>query len=418
MLGYLDDLVIVPLGILLVVALIPGALMAEFRAAGRDACGETTQHHRGGGHCPDLDCGHDSGRLVVLALVDILIVQSMRHAAIFIRVLPPRCSVGAQPAAADESRISTKARTSASSSAIRRAAAMTSMRGSSPASWRGTCRGSRRFTVRHKPGAASLNLVSELYNVLPRDGTVFGLFSRSVAMDRLLGRAGANFNPVEFNWIGSANNEVSICAVWHGVGVRSIDAFMARPLTFAANAPGAESDVFPRILNNLLGTKFKVVTGYPGVNDLSLAMERGETDGRCGWTWSAAKAARADWIRDNKIYIAVQFATEKHPELPHVPLVTDLARNDRERNALDLILSQQAMGRPFAAPPGVPAARVAALRGAFARTVADPEFLAEADKQQLEIKLVEGEVLQDMVERMFKAPPEVVAAARAAIGQR
>ena len=194
--------------------------------------------------------------------------------------------------------------------------------------------GQPQVTVRHKPGAASLNLVSELYNVLPRDGTVFGMFSRSVAIDRLLGRAGAKFDPVEFNWIGSANNEVSICAVWHAVGVRSIDAFMARPLIFAANAPGAESDVFPRILNNLLGTKFKVVTGYPGVNDLSLAMERGETDGRCGWTWSAAKAARGDWIRDGKIYIAVQFATEKHPELQHVPLVTDLARNDRERNAL------------------------------------------------------------------------------------
>jgi hypothetical protein len=278
--------------------------------------------------------------------------------------------------------------------------------------------GQPQFTVRHKPGAASLNLVSELYNVLPRDGTVFGMFARSVAMDRLLGRAGANFNPVEFNWIGSANNEVSICAVWHAVGVRTIDAFMARPLTFAANAPGAESDVFPRILNNLLGTRFKVVTGYPGVNDLSLAMERGETDGRCGWTWSAAKAARGEWIRDNKIYVALQFATEKHAELGHVPLVTDLARNDQERSALELILSQQAMGRPFAAPPGVPAARVGALRAAFARAVADPEFLAEADKQQLEIKLVEGAVLQGMVERMFKAPPDVIAAARAAIAQR
>jgi hypothetical protein len=278
--------------------------------------------------------------------------------------------------------------------------------------------GQPQFTVRHKPGAASLNLVSELYNVLPRDGTVIGMFARSVAMDRLLGRAGANLNPVEFNWIGSANNEVSICAVWHAVGIRTIEAFMARPLMFAANAPGAESDVFPRLLNNLLGTKFKVVTGYPGVNDLSLAMERGETDGRCGWTWSAAKAARGDWIRDNKIYIAVQFATEKHPELQHVPLVTELARNTRERSALELILSQQAMGRPFAAPPGVPAARVAALRDAFARAIADPNFAAEAEKQQLEIRLVDGAALQDLVERMFKAPPEVVAAARAAIGPR
>ena len=160
---------------------------------------------------------------------------------------------------------------------------------------------------------------------------------------------------------------MSICGVWHGVGVRTTEAFLARPLVFAANAPGAESEVYPNILNNLVGTKFKVVAGYPGVNDLLLALERGEADARCGWSWGAVKAARPDWLRDKKIYIAVQFATAKHPELPDVPLATDLARNDRERAALDLILTQQVMGRPFAAPPGVPAARVAALRHAFAQ---------------------------------------------------
>jgi tripartite-type tricarboxylate transporter receptor subunit TctC len=278
--------------------------------------------------------------------------------------------------------------------------------------------GNPQFIVRHKPGAASLNLVNELYSVLPRDGSVIGMFARSVALNRLLGREGANFNPVEFNWIGSANNEVSICGVWHGVGVRSIEDFMSRPLIFAANAPGAESDVYPNILNNLLGTKFKVVAGYPGVNDLTLAMERGEADARCGWSWGAVKAAKPDWLREKKIYIAVQFATKKHPELPDVPLATDLARNDRERQALDLILTQQVMGRPFSAPPHVPADRVAALRRAFDQTMKDPEFLAEADKAQLEIAPVDGETLQAMVERMFKAPKDVVEAARQAIGQR
>jgi len=278
--------------------------------------------------------------------------------------------------------------------------------------------GNPQFILRHKPGGASLNLVNELYNVLPRDGSVIGMFARSVALNRLLGREGANFDPVEFNWIGSANNEVSICGVWHGVGVRSIEEFMSRPLVFAANAPGAESDVYPNILNNLLGTKFKVVAGYPGVNDLTLAMERGEADARCGWSWGAVKAAKPDWLRDKKIYIAVQFATKKHPELPDVPLATDLARNDRERQALDLILTQQVMGRPFAAPPKVPPERVTALRRAFDATLKDPEFLAEADKLQLEIAPVDGEGLQAMVERMFKASPDVIEAARQAIGQR
>jgi tripartite-type tricarboxylate transporter receptor subunit TctC len=275
--------------------------------------------------------------------------------------------------------------------------------------------GNPQILVRHKPGAASLNLVNDLYNVLPRDGSVFGMFARSIALNRLLGRAGTNFNPVEFNWIGSANNEVSICGVWHGVGVHTTKDFLSRPLVFAANAPGAESDVYPTILNNLAGAHFKVVAGYPGVNDLTMALERGEADARCGWSWGAVKAAKPDWLREKKIYIAVQFATKKHPELPDVPLATELTRNDQERAALDLILTQQTMGRPFAAPPQVPPARVEALRRAFDKALSDPQLLAEADKLKLEIAPVSGEDLQVLVERMFKAPREVVEAARNAI---
>jgi tripartite-type tricarboxylate transporter receptor subunit TctC len=243
--------------------------------------------------------------------------------------------------------------------------------------------GKPQIVVRNKPGAASLNLVNELYHTLPRDGSVFGMFARSVALNRLLGRKGTNFNPVEFNWIGSANNEVSICGVWHGVGVHSTKDFLSRPLVFAANAPGAESDVYPTILNNLAGAHFRVVAGYPGVKDLTMALERGEADARCGWSWGAVKAAKPDWLRDKKIYIAVQFATKKHPELPNVPLATELARTDRERQALALILTQQTMGRPFAAPPQVPSARVNALRRAFDRALADPQLLAEAEKRKL-----------------------------------
>jgi tripartite-type tricarboxylate transporter receptor subunit TctC len=272
------------------------------------------------------------------------------------------------------------------------------------------------FLVRNRPGAASLTLVNDLYNVLPRDGTVFGMFARSIAMDKLLGRQGAQYDPVRLNWIGSANNEVSICAVWHGLGVKSLADFMQRPIVFGANAPGSEAERYPTILNNLLGAHFKIVTCYPGVIDLLLAMERGETQGRCGWTWSAAKVTKADWLREKKIDIVLQFAIAKHPELPNVPLVTELARNDKERQALDLILTMQAMGRPFAAPHDVPADRVAALRAAFSATLRDPDFTAEANAKKLEIELVEGAALQDMVVHMFQAPKDVVEAARTAIG--
>ena len=275
--------------------------------------------------------------------------------------------------------------------------------------------GNPQFTVRHRPGAASLNLVNELYNVLPKDGSVIGMFARSIALNRLLGREGTKFDPVSST--GSAPPTTRCRSAASGTASACNDReFLARPLVFAANAPGAESEVYPNILNNLVGTKFKVVAGYPGVNDLLLALERGEADARCGWSWGAVKAARPEWLRDKKIYIAVQFATAKHPELPDVPLATDLART-----------TASARARPDPDPAGHgPAVRGPARRtGGAGRRAAprfraghrDPAFLAEADKLQLEIKLVDGETLQAMVERMFKAPPEVVAAARAAIGR-
>lgn len=275
--------------------------------------------------------------------------------------------------------------------------------------------GQPTFIVKNRPGAASLAAVNELYSVSPKDGTVIATFARSVAMDRLLGRKGTNFVPTEINWIGSANSEVSLCSVWHTVGITSVQDFMARPIVFGANASGSESDMYPTILNNLLGAHFKIVTGYPGANDLSLAMERGEIQGRCGWTWSAAVATHSDWIRDKKFTVPVLFATKKPPELQDVPLVTELARTDREREALELILTNLTMGRPFAAPPGVPTDRVTALRRAFDAVMEDTGFVAEAKQQQIEVQPVSGEALQDLVARMFRAPADVVEAARKAI---
>ena len=274
------------------------------------------------------------------------------------------------------------------------------------------------LVIRNQPGAASLAFVNELYNTHSRDGLVFGTFARSVPMDRLLGRPSTHFDPVKFSWIGSANAEVSICTVWHGLGIASVQEFMARPIIFGANAPGSESDVYPTILNNLLGAKFKVVTGYPGTNDLMMAMERGETQGRCGMTWSALKSTLPEWVRDKKVYVALQFAIEKHVELADVPLVTELARNNEERAALELILAGQAMGRPFAAPPKIPADRLDILRRAFDQTMDDQAFLTEADKLGLEIQPVQGARLQELVERMFVQPKSVVEAARQAIENR
>ena len=277
--------------------------------------------------------------------------------------------------------------------------------------------GNPNVIVRNVPGAASLALVNQLYSVDARDGSVFGMFARSVAMDRLMGRQGANFDPTKLSWIGSANNEVSICTISGALGVDTVRDFMTRPITFGANAPGSESHMYPNILNNLLGANFRVVTGYPSSNDLMLAMERGETEGRCGWTISAAKTSHSEWLRQGQLFVAIQFAMEKHAELPDVPLVLDLARDEQQRQALELILSMQAMGRPFAAPPDIPRDRLNALRRALDAILADDLFLAEAEKQRLEIRPVSGESLEELISSMFKASPAVVSAARRAIAQ-
>lgn len=277
--------------------------------------------------------------------------------------------------------------------------------------------GQPQLIVKNVPGAASLVLVNQLYSTLPQDGTAIGMFARSIAMDKLMGRQSANYEPAKLNWIGSANAEVSLCAVWHGLGIKSIEDFMSREIVFGSNAPGSESDSYPKILNTILGAHFKIVSGYPSGNDLMLAMERGETQGRCGFTWSAAKTSHAEWLASKKLHIALQFAVARHPELPDVPLVTELARTPSQRAALELILTQQAMGRPFAAPPNVPADRVAALRAAFDKTMADPEFLADAAKRRMEVQPIGGKELENLVNKMFAASPETVATAKQALGK-
>jgi tripartite-type tricarboxylate transporter receptor subunit TctC len=169
----------------------------------------------------------------------------------------------------------------------------------------------------------------------------------------------------------------------------------------------ADTDQFPRVVNGVLGTHMKIVSGYPGGNDIVLAMERGELQGRCGWSWSSVKATHGAWIAEKKLNVLVQLALQKHPELPDVPLVTDLATTDQQRQILRLIFARQVMGRPFLAPPGIPPERAAALRTAFMETMKDPAFIADAEKAQLEVNPVAGEELQKLVAEIYKTPPEI-----------
>jgi tripartite-type tricarboxylate transporter receptor subunit TctC len=263
-------------------------------------------------------------------------------------------------------------------------------------------------TPKNMEGAGSLRLANWLYNVGPKDGSVFGTIGRGTGFDPLLGHKNAQFEGPKFNWIGSANDEVSVCVVWNGRNkITKFEDLLTNDLTVGGTGAAADTDQFPRIINGVLGTKMKIVTGYPGGNDVNLALERGEVDGRCGWSWSSVKSTRASWLTDKKITILMQLSLAKHPDMPDVPLITDLAKTEEQRQILRLIFARQALGRPYLAPPGVPADRVEALRKAFMDTMKDKEFLAEADKAQLEITPIDGAALQKLVAEVYQTPPAI-----------
>jgi tripartite-type tricarboxylate transporter receptor subunit TctC len=264
--------------------------------------------------------------------------------------------------------------------------------------------GNPTVVPKNMPGAGSLALANWLYNVAPKDGTAFGTIGRGAAFDPLLGSEKAQFDPTKFNWIGSMNDEVSVCVAWHTSGITSFDQLMDKELVVGGTGPTADTDQFPKVLNGTLGTKLKIISGYPGGNDISLAMERGEVKGRCGWSWSSVVATRKDWLDQGKIKVLVQLSTHKHPDLPNVPLIMDFAKTPEQKQILQLVFARQAMGRPFVAPPGLPAERVATLRTAFMETMKDKQFLAEADKMKLEINPVSGEKVQDLVEAAYQTP--------------
>jgi len=269
--------------------------------------------------------------------------------------------------------------------------------------------GNPSIVPKNMEGAGSLRLANWLYNVGPKDGTAFGTIGRGTGFDPLFAHRGAQFDGAKFTWIGSANDEVSVCVVWNGrTKIAKFEDLLTTPLTVGGTSAAADTDQFPLVMNGVLGTKMKVVTGYPGGNDVNLAMERGEVDGRCGWSWSSVRSTRPQWLTEKKITILVQLALHKHADLPDTPVIIDLAKTDEQRQILKLIFARQALGRPFLAPPDIPAARAEALRTAFMDTMRDKDFLAEAEKAQLEITPVDGAGVQKLVANLYQSPPAVV----------
>ena len=275
--------------------------------------------------------------------------------------------------------------------------------------------GNPAVVPRNMPGAGSLVLANWLANVAPKDGTAFGIIGSGTGFDPLLGIEAAKFDPTQLLWVGSMNNEVSVCVSWHTSGITRFEDVLEREMVVGGTGVSADTDQFPRITNAVLGTKFKIVSGYPGGNDINLAMERGEVQGRCGWSWSSVVATRMDWYRQKRVHVMFQMALDKHSDLPDVPLIIDLAKNDEQRQILRLIFARQALGRPFLAPSGVPQDRAAALRKAFRDTMKDKTFLAEAEKAKLEIKPLAGEAVQTIIAEAAKTNPQILKKAAAIV---
>ena len=276
--------------------------------------------------------------------------------------------------------------------------------------------GNPQIVSQNMPGAGGLTAANYLYNTAPKDGSYISVFSRSIPLQPIIDSAGVRFDAMKFNWIASPANDVSVVFSWSTSKFRKIEDAMEREMIIGASAAGADSAVFAFVQNNLIGTKFKVVMGYPGAADYFLAIERGELDGSASSSWSNFTGPRADWVSAGKINILLQLASEGRPDVT-APLVTKYAKTDLDRRVLEMIFSRQLLAYPFAAPPDTPAERVAALRAGFAALFRDPEFLAEAQRASLEVKPVEGEKIRATLAAAYASPPEVIARARAAFEQ-
>jgi tripartite-type tricarboxylate transporter receptor subunit TctC len=258
-------------------------------------------------------------------------------------------------------------------------------------------------------GAGGLRLANLLYNTAPRDGTALGIIYRSTAFEPLFGNKAAQFDATKFTWIGSASNEVSVCVAWHTSGVATIEDLRTKELLVGTTGPGADTYQFTNIINGVFGTRMKRIGGYPGGNEIVLAMERGEVGGRCGWSWSSVKATHMDWLTEKKMTIFLQMALRGHPDLAGVPLILDLAKTAEQRDIIKLVFARQVVAWPYLAPPGLPPERTATLRRAFLETMQDKDFLSDAAKAKLEIMPVAGEDIQKLVGELYATPATVVA---------
>jgi tripartite-type tricarboxylate transporter receptor subunit TctC len=265
------------------------------------------------------------------------------------------------------------------------------------------------FVVRNMPGAGGMTATNFLYNSADKDGSVIGLVQNNTPFEPLFGTKEARYEPVKFNWLGSPSVETAMVLIWHAVPVNSVDDLRRREVAVGVSGANSTPAFYTRLLNATLGTRLKAVNGYPGQNDVLLAMERRELDGHPSAFMSALSSTRPTWLRERTAKAIVQYGPERHAELAGVPFAPDLVGDADDRLVLAAAFAPLALGRPFLAPPNVPAERVAALRAAFAATMADMAFLAEGERIGLSLNAPRtGAQIQEVMERTYRSPPAVL----------
>ena len=270
--------------------------------------------------------------------------------------------------------------------------------------------GNPTVVAQNMVGAGGLTEANYLYNVAPKDGTFIGMIQNGLPIMQAVGLPGPQFDSAKFNWLGSIAATVETLAVWHTAGIKTIDEARRTEVIIGAVGKGGITDTFPRMINEFAGTKFKIVVGYPGGNDVNLAMERGEVAGRNN-TWSSWKVTKKKWL-DEKLITVLAYEGPRPKDIGDVPSVQDLATTETDKLAIRLISAGTLFGRPLTAPPGIPADRLEALRKAFLDTMKDPEFVKEADASNIEIDPVSGEQMQKIAEELIASPKAVKDRAR------
>jgi len=267
--------------------------------------------------------------------------------------------------------------------------------------------GTPSVVPQNMPGAGSYVAASHLYNVAPKDGTVFGIIARDAALGPLSGAPGALFDATKFSWIGSPTKEHNVCIAFHTAAVKTVDDLRKKELIMGDTGPGTGTRSYPKVLNDLLGFKFKLVGGFRSSVNVMLAMERGEVEGICE-SLDSVLSRKPQWIAAKTVTVLLQAGAKPDPRLPGVPFVPDLARNDEERQVIDYLYAGQNIGRPFVAPPALPPDRLKVLRDAFDATMKDPEFVADAKRSKFDVEPEDGAHLAALIAKIYATPKPIV----------